>query len=120
MKRAPEAGFTLMEALVAMTVLAVGAMSLLSATESHSARMGQVIDRTAARWAAEARLAELRLGLASEAGPVESYGRTWSVTTRRDPTEDPALERVTVEVAPEGSDSALVVLTGYIEAREES
>lgn len=120
MRRAPEAGFTLIEALVAMAVLAVGAMSLLGATEGHSARIGQVIDRTAARWAAEARLTELRLALDPEAGPVESYGRTWSVSTWRAPTEDPGLERVTVTVAPEGSDDALVVLTGYVEATEES
>lgn len=118
MSRAPEAGFTLIEALVAMTVLAVGAVSLLTATESHSARIGQVIDRTAARWAAEARLTELRLGLAAEPGPVESYGRAWRVEEAWAATDDPALSRLTVSVSPEGGAGPLVTLTGYVEGLE--
>ncbi len=119
-RRDPEAGFTLIEALVAMAVLAVGAVSLLAATESHAARIGQVIDRTAARWAAEARLTELRLGLVPEEGPVESLGRAWVVRNERAPTEDPALMRVTVTVAPAEAEGAfLVTLTGYVEAAGE-
>jgi len=118
--RAPEAGFTLIEALVAMVILAVGAVSLLTATESHATRIGQVIDRTAARWAAEARLTELRLGLVPEGGPVESLGRAWSVSTLSVPTDDPALARVTVSVAPSDDEGArLVALVGYLETAVE-
>ena len=39
MMRKSDAGFTLIEALVAMTVLALGAVSLLAATEGHTARI---------------------------------------------------------------------------------
>ena len=120
MTRARDAGFTLIEALVAMAVLAVGAISLLGATEGHSARIGQVIDRTAARWAAEARLAELRLGLVPDTNRVESYGRTWVVSAENEPTEDPALARVTITVAFEESDRVLVSLIGYIQIPEEA
>ena len=119
-RRDPEAGFTLIEALVAMAVLAVGAVSLLTATESHAARIGQVIDRTAARWAAEARLTELRLGVVPEDGPVESLGRSWEVSDELASTDDPALARVTVTVAPaDAGGSSLVTLTGYLEVAEE-
>ncbi len=118
--RDPEAGFTLIEALVAMTVLAVGAVSLLTATESHVARIGQVVDRTAARWAAETRLTEFRLDLVPEQGPVESLGRSWAVQAESAPTDDPALARVTVTVAPAEAEGApLVTLTGYVEVAEE-
>ncbi len=118
MSRASDAGFTLIEALVAMTVLAVGAVSLLAATEGHSARIGHVTDRISARWAAEARLTELRLGLSPEPGPVESYGRNWNLFATFVPTNDPALSRVTVEATPVGSDQALVTLTGYLDTPE--
>ena len=118
MSRTPEAGFTLIEALVAMAVLAVGAVSLLAATEGHSARIGQVVDRISARWAAEARLTELRLGLSPEPGPIESYGRIWEMFAEIVPTDDPALARVTVGAAPTGSDRPLVTLTGYLDVTE--
>jgi general secretion pathway protein I len=100
---------------VVVAVLAVGAVSLLAATEGHSARIGQVVDRISARWAAEARLTELRLGLSPEPGPVESYGRSWDLSADVVPTDDPALARLTVEAAPAGSDRALVTLTGYLD-----
>ena len=119
-RRDPEAGFTLIEALVAMAVLAVGAVSLLTATESHAARIGQVIDRTAARWAAEARLTEIRLGLAPEEGQVESLGRFWAVEAETASTDDPTLARITVTVAPaEARGAPLVTLTGYVEVAGE-
>lgn len=118
--RSSDAGFTLIEALVAMAVLAVGAVSLLGATEGHAVRIGQVIDRTAARWAAETRLTELRLGLVPEAGPIESYGRRWAVAVDTEPTDDPDLSRITVTVAPDGEAGALVSLVGYVQSAEES
>lgn len=118
MSRRPEAGFTLIEALVAMAVLAVGAVALLAATEGHSARIGQVVDRISARWAAEARLAELRLGVAPEPGPVESYGRSWTLSATFSSTTDPALSRVTIGTAPVGSDQALFTLTGFLDGPE--
>lgn len=111
--RQPDGGFTLIEALVAMAVLALGAVSLLAATEGHTARISALTDRITARWVAENRLAEVRLGLVDEA---EMMGQDWSVTTTTTATTDPTLQRVTVDVGRvDGSDTTLVSLTGYAE-----
>ena len=76
--RDPEAGFTLIEALVAMAVLALGAVSLLSATEGHTARISDVSDRMAAKWAAEYKLTALRLGMSgAESDDIDMLGRTF-------------------------------------------
>ena len=62
-----EAGFTLIEALVALAILAMSAVALLSATEAHVARIGDLEARALAQLAAENHLAEIELGLAEDA-----------------------------------------------------
>ena len=117
--RAGEAGFTLIEALVAMVVLAVGAVSLLTAAEAQTVRISALADRTAARWVAEYRLTELRLGVTPDPGPVDMLGRRWSVVNQTQGTSDPDLDQVTVRVAPQDQpDRSLVVLTGYLDTAE--
>lgn len=112
--RAPDAGFTLIEALVAMAVLALGSVSLLTATEGHTARISALTDRMAARWAAEARLTDLRLGLTA-APETQMLGRDWIVRQAVGETTDPDLARVIVNVAPANKpDSPMVTLTGYV------
>ncbi|WP_341212338.1 type II secretion system minor pseudopilin GspI [uncultured Limimaricola sp.] len=119
-RRDPQAGFSMIEALIAMAVLAVGAVSLLGATEGHSARIGDLTDRTVARWVAEERLTAWRLGLpeideAHAQEEVEMFGRAWRVTVEATPTPDIALDRIEVRVAPAKADGANVRLTGYID-----
>lgn len=116
--RAPDAGFSMIEALVAMTVLALGAVSLLIATESHTSRITEVIDRTTARWVAENRLAELRLGLAPGSGDPDMLGRRWRVTAQISATTDADLQAVTIGVglADQPGDAVLARLDGYFSA----
>lgn len=111
-------GFTLIEALVAMAVLAVGAISLLGAVEAHSGRIGDIENRLAARWVAENRLTELRLGL-EVPEDVRLLGRDWRVGTDRIATTDPDLARVDIRVTAAdgpGAGAVLAVLTGFIPA----
>ena len=113
--RHAQAGFTLMEALVAMAVLALGAVSLLTATEGHAARISAVTDRTLARWVAEQTLTAARLGLPEETR-VSVMGRAFPVEVTQTPTDDPDLSAITVDVMAPTGDSAtgtLYRVTGY-------
>lgn len=116
MKRQGDAGFTLIEALVAMAVLALGAVSLLSATEGHSRRITDLSDRVAARWAAEYRLSELRVGLPIDAERLEIYGTEYDLRITRRPTSDPELEAVSVSSAIADVGQPLYILDGYVES----
>ncbi|MEO0913168.1 MAG: type II secretion system minor pseudopilin GspI, partial [Pseudomonadota bacterium] len=71
MKRHPEDGFTLIEALVAMAILATAAISLLGAAEQHVSRINGLQDRILARWVAEDRLTARSLGLQESSETVE-------------------------------------------------
>ena len=106
-------GFTLVEALVAMAVLAVASAGLMRATQAHADLVGSIEARTAARWVAENRLAEVRLGLPLSA-TVPMLGQTWHVTTRVGASAQPGLQSVDVAVGRAGA-PPLVTLRSFRE-----
>lgn len=120
MTRQDDAGFTLIEALVAMAVLALGAVSLLSATQGHSKRIADLSDRVAARWAAEYRLSEVRAGVVIGAEPLEVYGIEFDLDVTRRPTSDPDVQAVSVGSALSGTDRVLYILDGYVASGDPS
>ena len=110
-----EAGFTLLEVLVALAVLAVGAVSLLTATQTHVTRISDIENRTVARWVADNRLAALRIGI-QQPDVVDMLGQTWNVAVMRMETLDPDLQRVDVAVALSSENRNIFTLTGFIDA----
>jgi general secretion pathway protein I len=111
----PDAGFTLIEALVAMAVLAAGAVTLLAAAERHAGIARGLGDRTVASWLAEDRLTGIALGLPGSE-TVDALGGVWRVETQLAPTADPELLRADVTVRAEAGGGA-VTLTGFVDAR---
>lgn len=114
LKNNGEAGFTLLEVLVALAVLAVGAVSLLTATQTHITRISEIENRTVARWVADNRLAALRIGV-RQPDVVDMLGQRWDVVVTRIETQDPDLQRVDVAVALSSDNRNLFKLTGFID-----
>lgn len=114
LKNNGEAGFTLLEVLVALAVLAVGAVSLLTATQTHITRISQIENRTVARWVADNRLAALRIGV-RQPDVVDMLGQRWDVVVTRIETQDPDLQRVDVAVALSSDNRNLFKLTGFVD-----
>jgi general secretion pathway protein I len=118
-----EAGFSLLEALVAMAVLAVAAAGLIRAAEAHVDRIGLIERRAAAMWVAEASLADIRLQR-RPAGPGVWHdsmaGLTFDVRTETAPTDDPELVRVMIGVRLDGQAGLLARLDGFAERAAET
>lgn len=116
MQRRTDSGFSLIEALVAMTVLSVSAVTILSTVEEHTRAIAAMSDRATARWIAENRLVELGLGLTDLAEVTHAGRRDWWVRTTLTDTSDPDLVRVDISVGPVGDrDQALARLTGFVD-----
>jgi len=95
-------GFTLVEVLVAMTILAVGVTALVSAASSSTFRSGKLREREVARWIAANQLNTLQAlpgwpDLGANNTEVEMVKQTWYVRTRTK-SEDLGLRRMDIEV----------------------
>lgn len=113
-------GFTLVEILVALAVLAVAltatARSLGGALDTTAA----LRDRTLARWVAEDKLAELELrgewpDLDVKEGDADMGGRAFHWRQETGVTPAARMRRVEVSVFLKGDGSTLTKLTGFIQ-----
>jgi general secretion pathway protein I len=113
----PARGFTLIEVLVALAILAVLATTLVSQSGNFSAQLFRLEDKTVALWVAQNALDEARLEEhPTEAGKpveVEMAGRTWLVSRSIKPTERPGFSRIEVSVTREGDEDRLLSLSGF-------
>lgn len=113
-----EGGFSLIEALVALAVLAIATVGLIGAVEQHIDSTRGIERRTIAMLIAENRLAELEVGAPeADARDVEMLGRRWQVAIARRGTDDPALDRVRIAVSAAGEERPLAQLDGFLEGR---
>lgn len=113
-------GFTLIEVMVALTIVAVAIGALIAAASSFTSNTSHLRDRTYARWVAANRLAEMRAmrewpDLGKSEGEAEMARQTWfwRVTTLE--VQDAALRQVEVQVRlKEDAKSALFTLTSFV------
>lgn len=112
-----DAGFSLIEALVALAVLAIATVGLMRTVETHIDSTRGLERRSTAMWVAENRLAELQAG-APGAEQVQMLGQQWRVAVDRRRTEDPEIERVRVHVFAGAEQSALATLDGFVDGRQ--
>lgn len=117
-------GFTLVEVMVAMAVVAVALPALLYALMQQIDGSAYLRDRTLASWVAANKMSELRLVSASRqglpandvSGEVEFASRRWYWWVDQETTELPRLVRVTVRVAtdPDDRDQSLYTLKALL------
>ena len=122
-KSAKDAGFSVVEALVALGVFALAGVALIQ-LQAHSVQTLTRVERTAlASIAAQNKLIEVvtsrtRAPIGDSAGNVELAGRTWLWRMRVAATSDASTRRVTIGVS-ESEDAAPVARAdGFFSVRE--
>lgn len=117
----PTAGFTLLEVLVALTVIAVALAAAIKTTGDAANNAAYMRDKTLAEWVAMNQLMRLRAEQAfpdagKSHGTVELAGREWRWDREVETYMSDQLRRIEIKVRrPEDDkDSALTTLTGLL------
>jgi general secretion pathway protein I len=122
MSRRGSRGFTLVEVLVALMVVAMGLAALMVAVSGTARTSGYLRDKTLAQWMALNRISEVRLNLIkfgqnADTGEISFANRTWHYDTRYFDTSIPTMKRVVVRVYAgdaKTKGNALAESTGFL------
>jgi general secretion pathway protein I len=117
-----QAGFSLLEVMVALAVFSLGALALLNVLGEGGRFQNAAADRVLARIVAENRLVEVMASSAppsagTSAGVDEQLARRWAWEVIVAPTSEPELLRVDVKVREDGRTQTLAELTTFRGAR---
>ncbi|WP_374243551.1 type II secretion system minor pseudopilin GspI [Zoogloea sp.] len=113
-------GFTLLETLVALAILAIALSAAFRAMGVTTQSSGELRERLIGDWVAENRLAELRATGAwpnpgTNEGTADQAGRSYRWREEVKNTANPLFRRVDVAVfGPDSGDHAIARLSGYV------
>lgn len=122
-------GFTLLELLVAVAILAIAMGAMLSGFARYASQAGYLRERSIATWVAHNRLTEIELepswpSTGSREGKTEMAGVEWKWRLEVRGTDDPELRRLDLKViSPSAKDAdsadaaSSATLTGFMSQR---
>ena len=111
-------GFTLLEVMVALAIVALSLTAVTTSMSQMTYTAHILRDRTYASWIAQNHITELRLAseapdVGSSNGEVQYVNRDWNLRTTIEETGVDNLYRIEVEVSLEGSDDNIRTVTGF-------
>ena len=98
-------GFTLVEVLVALMIVALSLAALMNSVSSAARGSEYLRDKTIAQWIAMNRIVEVRMNIQKfgdngDKAEIEFANRKWRYDTRYFDTDNPTIRRVVVRVWP--------------------
>ncbi len=112
-------GFTLLEVLIALAILAISSLAVISQSGQSLSQLEQLHLKTTAIVVADNQLAVVQAapdwpGLGSQTITVDLGEQQWQVTTEITQSSDPWLRKIEVTVSEDiQADTPLALLVGY-------
>ncbi len=119
MKSQTQTGFTLLEVVVALAVLAIAMGAIITTATQSVNTIGALRDQTFASWAALNKIHEILLAAepwptdATRKGNIDLANRTWYWEGKFQKTDDPDLTRLDVTIRADENGPALTTLTAF-------
>jgi general secretion pathway protein I len=115
-------GFTLIEILIALTVLALAMGAIIKAAGDYTGSITHLRDRTMADWVARDVLNDFQIRkewppVGERKGTMEMGHNDWAWRAVITQTDEPDLRRMDVEISPADSDSdatPVTTLSGFL------
>ncbi len=113
-------GFTLLEVMVALVIVALGLMAAFGQVNQTLTVASRLRDKTLAHWVAMNEMTRLRLlgefpAIGSKSDDVDMARTTWRYTIKVVKTPVEALRRVDISIAfADQPDSVVTTLTGFL------
>lgn len=115
------AGFTLIEILIALVILSVALMAMIKSTSQNIKDTVYIQNKTIATWVGtqvinEIRTGLLKMSLGSESlkDETEMLGRKWDWKASMTTTPNPHIKKVTVKVYLQSNSAKLADLESYL------
>ena len=113
-------GFTLIEVLIALAILAIALTSLILMTSEITSRSQHLEQKAIANWVGQNIITQARLGMISLphapkelSGSVEYLGKRFQWQANRSKTEDKHTDRINIDISPLGA-SRLLHMTSCV------
>lgn len=112
-------GFTLIEVLVALAVVAISMSALISSVSTSASNAAYLQDKTLAHWVGMNKVAELQLDSAwpsvgVKKGDYELANQDWRWEATISNTDDDSIRRLDLKVFRQDSKEATAILLAYL------
>jgi len=122
--RKNNAGFTLIEVLIALAILSIALTAIIKATSQTIKNTLYLQNKTIASWVGSQVMNEARLGLLQlPTAPdkleetTQMLGQTWSWTAKFALTPNPNIKKIQVDVYGTSNESKMIGLESYVYAQ---
>lgn len=119
MRSRAASGFTLLEVMVALAILAISLGAAIKSASTNAVNAAYLREKTLAQWVAMNVVAELQLQAqwpeaGERRGRVDMAGITWKWDAQISPTFDADIRRLDVKVAMSEPNSERAQVVGYL------